>query len=231
MDTTDPIDINFITMFKRFLQNQNQINQYLTNMTQQQQATNDHLQMLVTETSKLIETLESIFNTDTRDQRNARSKGLNVHLSVFSRKDSENYIITRLKDAALQWYLNLVQADETVFQPPHYQQLLRHQLRELRQTFMVQEYARKFRNLLGQIEKIAEPDKVMYFTEGLKGATKAEINYWALKTLNEAVKLTTSYDLAMYRTKNNYNYSLRRNTRSSEESWKYKNTPSYVPQS
>ncbi|CAG8538006.1 16345_t:CDS:2 [Dentiscutata heterogama] len=220
MDTTNPIDTDFITMFKRFLQNQNQFNQYLADMTQQQQATNDHLQTLVTGTSKSIETSESIFDTDTRDQRNASSKELNVHFPVFSRKDGENvltwllqvdllfkakkvedeerlqYIITGLKDVGLQWYLNLVQADESnqpfagwnlfstsikaAFQLPHHQQLLRCQLRELKQTS---------------------------WSKRLKGATKAEINYLALETLDKAVKLATSYDSAMYGTKNNYNYS------------------------
>ncbi|CAG8716916.1 8884_t:CDS:2 [Cetraspora pellucida] len=54
IDTTESTD-DFINMFKRFLQNQNQLNQYLANTTQQQQTTNDHLQTLVTETSNAIE--------------------------------------------------------------------------------------------------------------------------------------------------------------------------------
>ncbi|CAG8692226.1 1350_t:CDS:2, partial [Dentiscutata heterogama] len=67
------------------------------------------------------------------------------------------YIITGFQDAALQWYLNQVQAYEhqqpfegwnsfaegikTAFQPPHHQQLLHRQLRDLKQTTTVQEYA------------------------------------------------------------------------------------------
>ncbi|CAG8550888.1 488_t:CDS:2 [Dentiscutata heterogama] len=202
-------------MSKRFLQNQNQFNQYLADMTQQQQATNDYLQTLVTGNSKSIETSESIFDTDTKEQRNTGSKGLNIHLPVFSGKDGEN-VLTWLLQVDLLFKAKKVEDEERL---------------ELRQISMVQEYAEKFRNLLGQIEEIVKPDKVMYFTEGLKGATKAEINYQAPKTLDEAVKLATSYDTAMYRTKNNYNYLSRRNTRSSEESWRYKNTPSYIPQS
>ena len=39
------------------------------------------------------------------------------------------------------------------------------------------EYGAQFRNLIGQITDIAELDKVIYFVEGLKHATKTEVNY------------------------------------------------------
>ncbi|CAG8583776.1 6954_t:CDS:1, partial [Dentiscutata heterogama] len=76
---------------------------------------------------------------------------------------------------------------------------------DLKQTTTVQEYAARFRNLLGQIEGMHEADKVMYFTEGLKGATKAEVNYRAPETLDDAVKLAASYDTAMYGAAKNVN--------------------------
>ncbi|CAG8648700.1 6651_t:CDS:2, partial [Cetraspora pellucida] len=169
---------------------------------------------------------------------NDTSRGLTVQLSVFHSKDDKNvltwllqvdllfkarrvedeerlqYVITGLKDAALQWYLNQVQShrDKTLFedwtsfasgikaafQPPHHQQLLRCQLRDLKQTSSVQEYAFRFRNLLEQIEEMHEADKVIYFTKGLKSATKAEVNYRAPNTLDDAVKLAASFDTAMY---------------------------------
>ncbi|CAG8702377.1 3501_t:CDS:2, partial [Cetraspora pellucida] len=115
------------------------------------------------------------------------------------------YVIIGLQDAALQWYLNQVQADEShqlfaswesfaagikdAFQLPHYQQMLQRQLRDLKQTTT---------NILGQIDGMHEADKVMYFTEGLKGVTKAEVNYPAPENLDDAVKLAASYDSAMY---------------------------------
>ncbi|CAG8773246.1 341_t:CDS:2, partial [Dentiscutata erythropus] len=145
---------------------------------------------------------------NTRIENNT-SRGLTVQLLVFHGKDGET-----LKDAALQWYLNQVQMhrDKTLFedwisfadvikaafQPPHYQQLLRRQLWDLKQTSTVQEYTSRFRNLLGQIEVMHEANKVMYFTKDLKGAMKAKVNYRASDTLDYAVKLAASFDTAMY---------------------------------
>ncbi|CAG8495261.1 7235_t:CDS:1, partial [Dentiscutata heterogama] len=48
------------------------------------------------------------------------------------------------------------------------------------------------------IEEIYKADKVIYFTKRLKRVTKAKINYWAPKILDDAVKLAASYDLAIY---------------------------------
>ncbi|CAG8656675.1 15309_t:CDS:2, partial [Cetraspora pellucida] len=62
---------------------------------------------------------------------------------------------------------------KAAFQPPHYQQ----------------EYASRFQNLLGQIDRMHKADKVMYFTEGLKSATKAEVNYHASETLDDVIKV------------------------------------------
>ncbi|CAG8612537.1 17527_t:CDS:2, partial [Cetraspora pellucida] len=73
---------------------------------------------------------------------------------------------------------------KAAFQYPYYQQLLRCQLRNIKQTSTVQGYASCFRNLLGQIEEIAKADKVMYFTEGLKNVTKTEVNYHVPENLN-----------------------------------------------
>ncbi|CAG8817493.1 13883_t:CDS:2, partial [Cetraspora pellucida] len=173
-----------------------QINQYLASSTQQ---TNTYLQTLSMGTT-----------TGTGDQNATPLRGLTVQLLVFSSRDGENvltwllqvdllfkarkvddderlqYVIIRLQDAALQWYLNQVQADES-YQP----------FANLKQTTTVQEYVSRFRNILGQIDGMHKADKVMYFTEGLKGATKAEVNYHTPENLDDAIKLAASYNSAI----------------------------------
>ena len=63
------------------------------------------------------------------------------------------------------------------FELPNYQQHLRKQLKQLKQTRSIYKYGAQFRNLIGQITDIAELDKVTYFVKGLKHVTKTEINY------------------------------------------------------
>ncbi|CAG8695628.1 6818_t:CDS:2, partial [Dentiscutata heterogama] len=71
-------------------------------------------------------------------------------------------------------------------------------IKDLKQISTVQEYVSYFRNLLRLIEKMYKANKVIYFTEGLKGATKVEVNYWASEILDNVVKLAISYNTAMY---------------------------------
>jgi len=127
-----------------------------------------------------------------------------------------NYAATGLEAAALHWYLNKVVAagneapfddwDTFVndirqsFQPPNYQHHLRQQLKRLRQTGSVQEYGSQFRNIIGQIENMNEIDKVTYFTEGLKPATRMEVAYQSPNTFDEAWALAIRYDTAMFGT-------------------------------
>ena len=106
------------------------------------------------------------------------------------------YAATGFEDAALHWYLNKVAAANDAgedhafddwaefatslrqaFQPPNYQQHLRQQLRNLRQYTSVQEYASRFRNIMGQIQGMGEADQIAYFIEGLKPSTKMEVSY------------------------------------------------------
>ena len=44
------------------------------------------------------------------------------------------------------------------------------------------EYGMCFRNLIGQINEISKLDKVTYFVDELKQATKAEVNYQVPET-------------------------------------------------
>ncbi|CAG8506497.1 11830_t:CDS:2 [Cetraspora pellucida] len=184
-------DNDFINMFRQFLKNQNQLNQYLSTTTQQQQATNDHLQ-----TSK--------------DDENVLTWLLQIELLFKAKKveDKERlqYVIAGLKNVALQWYLNLVQNDES-HQPFMSWTMFSTSIKASSSptTFKI--------NLLGQIEEIAEADKVMNFREGLKNVTKTEVNYHVSENLDNAIKLAVSYDSAMYEIKSKNSYILERNVR------------------
>ena len=118
-----------------------------------------------------------------------------------------HYASTTLKDGALHWYLNKVTTHQSqagnktmsyttwddfvtalrdAFQPPHYQQYLRKQLRKCCQTSTVQEYTTRFRNLVEQITDMNEVDQVMYFIDGLRPATQQEVQYQCPTTLDDA---------------------------------------------
>jgi hypothetical protein len=125
------------------------------------------------------------------------------------------YAATGLQGSALHWYLNKVQTTlpnqqtftgwddfmaqlRAAFEPPNYQQHLRRQLKQLKQTGSVHEYGAHFRNLIGQITDMADLDKVTYFIEGLKPATKMEVNYQSPANFEDAWKLAIRYDTAMF---------------------------------
>ena len=82
--------------------------------------------------------------------------------------------------------------------PPNYQHNLRQQLRNLKQTGSVQEYGIRFRNTIGQIAEMAELDKVTYFIEGLKPATKMEVVYQAPEDFERIWQLAKRFDTAMF---------------------------------
>ena len=84
------------------------------------------------------------------------------------------------------------------FQPPHYQQILRRQLKAVKQSGHIQDYVYKFRNLVGQIEEMGQLDQVMHFVEGLKPVTRVEVNYRAPKTLADAIDIAITYDTARF---------------------------------
>ncbi|CAG8665329.1 15384_t:CDS:2, partial [Dentiscutata heterogama] len=137
---------------------------------------------------------------------------LSVQLPVFHGKQDENvmtwllqvdllykarkieneerlqYIITGLKDAALQWYLNKVQAytDQTLFES------WKDFSKEIKLAFQPPQHQQYLRNILGQVESMDEADKILYFTEGLKAATKAEVSYRSPENLEEAIRLATT---------------------------------------
>ena len=62
----------------------------------------------------------------------------------------------------------------------------------------MQKYVYKFRNLVGQIEGMGELDQVMHFIDGLKQATRIEVNYKSPTTLEEAITVAIAYDTARF---------------------------------
>ncbi|CAF1509572.1 unnamed protein product, partial [Didymodactylos carnosus] len=144
--------------------------------------------------------------------------------------DQLYYASTLLRDAALQWYhnerkeiddcikqsissfLEFKQRIRLAFEPPHHQQLLRRQLRTLKQTTTAQQYIYEFRNILGQIDAMVEADKVTYFIDGLRGRTKAEVSYKAPATLAEAIIIAITYDTAYFSTTSVTNRRLFQNS-------------------
>ena len=136
-----------------------------------------------------------------------RAKGINSGQSI-------HYVAACLKEAALHWYQNqfgepgsihpfrdfdiFAQRIKAAFEPPHYQQILRRQLRALTQKDSVQRYVYEFRNIVGQIEDMGNLDQVMHFIDGLKQATKVEVNYKAPDNLEEAITAAIAYDTARF---------------------------------
>jgi hypothetical protein len=135
------------------------------------------------------------------------------------------YTANILQDAALQWYFNRAQKAEgdptqplpntwtklieelkKAFEAPNQQQLLRNQLQALKQTSSVQQYLYKFRNILGQIQGMADLDQVHYFIQGLKGQTKQEVAYKAPQTLDEAASIAIRYDSAHFNSNKNSSF-------------------------
>ena len=123
-----------------------------------------------------------------------------------------HYIAASLKETALHWYKNqysvgripfttveqFARAIKRAFQPSHYQPILRRQLRDLKQRDSVQCYVYEFRNLVGQITGMGDLDQVMFFIEGLKQATRTEVNYRVPQNLEEAIEVAINYDTARF---------------------------------
>ena len=133
-----------------------------------------------------------------------------VHARRCSDEIKLHLVATCLKDAALQWFVNF-SANNTLlswqmfvdnvilaFEPPHYQQILRQQLLSARQTDHVQTYVQNFRGLVNQATQVAELDKVLYFSQGLKPKTRSEVLYRAPTTLEEAIDIAVKFESAHF---------------------------------
>jgi hypothetical protein len=77
----------------------------------------------------------------------------------------------------------------TNFVPKNIQNLLRTQLRELKQTSCLEEYIYSFDALMSKVKDMSEFDKVLYFTDGLKGELKQRMSQKSPGNLFEAKNL------------------------------------------
>ena len=109
-----------------------------------------------------------------------------------------NNVATAGNEAAFDDWEDFATTLRAAFQPPNYEQYVRQQIRNLRQTGSVQSYTSQFRNLVGQTTGMGEQDQITYFIEGLKPATKMEVSYRAPATFEDAWKTAIQYDTAMF---------------------------------
>lgn len=131
--------------------------------------------------------------------------------SIFG-TDRMPYLSTCLGEAALSWLHNwhttvraasahtFISWDEFVmgirqaFEPPRQQQLLRTQLRGLKQTSSAQAYTFAFRSLMGQITHMHEEDRLSYYLHGLANKLRSEVEVREPKDLEDAIKMAVTYD-------------------------------------
>jgi hypothetical protein len=201
------------TMFQQLMQQQTQILSHLT------ASHNIHQEPALPSNKSNLNVPLPTFHG--REHENVSTWAFQVKNIFDARQIPEEtrlyYTANLLQEAALQWYYNRVQKANTdpsqplpatwaqlieelksAFQAPNQQQLLRNQLQALKQTSSVQQYLYKFRNILGQIQGMADLDQVHYFIQGLKGQTKQEVAYKAPQTLDEAASIAIRYDTAHF---------------------------------
>lgn len=137
--------------------------------------------------------------------------------SIFSARgifelDRLPYLPTCLSEAALAWFHNwhlsirngtsapIMSWNEfssgirTAFEPPRQQQLLRNQLRKLKQTGSAQDYTYLFRALMGQINHMDEEDKISYYVHGLSPKLRSEVEVKEPNSLEDAAKIAITID-------------------------------------
>src|SRR5437763_5618307 len=208
---------NLINALTHLVQSQQQLTQALGQQQQQQNAGSTS-RISVKIPSYKGEPKENVVAWLLQVQTIFQAQGINGDTTQI------NYAATGLEAAALHWYLNRVMAagDQApfanwdafatairqAFQPPNYQHHLRQQLKRLKQIGSVQEYGSRFRNIVGQIENMNEIDKVTYFVEGLKPATRMEVAYQAPNTFDEAWALAIRFDTAMFGTNRPFSNKL-----------------------
>lgn len=117
---------------------------------------------------------------------------------------------TCLREAAFEWFRSTNNEEAFVawdefkekvrhaFLPPNDQHLFRRSLKMCKQTSTVQDYVYRFRSIMGQIEDMAELDKIDHFISGLRPMTAAEVNYQCPQTLSSAIEIATMYDSARF---------------------------------
>lgn len=80
------------------------------------------------------------------------------------------------------------------YRPLDHEDKVRDKIKSLKQTRGILDYINEFRILLNQISKIEERDKIGYFADGLREATKRFVKFSKPKDLEEAILIAENYD-------------------------------------
>lgn len=102
----------------------------------------------------------------------------------------------------LDTWEDFVTAIRLNFDPPNLQQLIRTQLRQLKQGTSLSDYIIQFRTLLSKITDMSEDDRIHYFVSGLKQETRSECDYRTPDTLVSAIQIAQNFDHSKYRRSN-----------------------------
>lgn len=123
-------------------------------------------------------------------------------------------VATRLRGRAWTWYSDLVRnsnafpfANWDAFRKLFFEEFevydpntnYRDKLLNLKQTRSVVDYNKEFRELVCRIDGQSEADRIAMYKHGLKAKTRYEVNYYAPKTLSEAMRVARLYDETMYK--------------------------------
>lgn len=99
-----------------------------------------------------------------------------------------------------EFVINIRQA----FEPPRQQQLLRTQLRALKQTSTAQSYTFAFRTIMGQITRMDEEDRLAYYVHGLNSKLRGEVEVREPRDLEDAIKIAITFDQIRQNSQINY---------------------------
>jgi hypothetical protein len=115
-------------------------------------------------------------------------------------------VVSGLKEAALLWYQNWYrrlgahptwdQFEEGIkeaFRPHNHELQVRKQLRALKYSGDILNYVSQFRNLIGQLDSVSDPDQISFFLEGLPFKIQSEVAYRAPPDLDTAIRIASTY--------------------------------------
>jgi len=194
-----------------------QIRECLKAMTETQKVNADSQKEFFTEMSKAFSTSKVIAATPTTysGTKNESIQKWSFIVKQFfqceeiSEEKWPKLAITYLREGAHQYVQNqmhkgteydslneLVSALKTAFESPYYQEQLRDELHALTQVKAgsVRNYNYQFRNIVDQIEKMEEFDKVYLYIQSLKEPTKRQVRRQHPTTLEAAMKSAINYD-------------------------------------
>ena len=151
------------------------------------------------------------------EKNRCREHGWNAVTEHFGSNIGEKEIrriATRLRGRAWTWYSDLVRsasifpfANWDAFRKKFFEEFevydpntnYRDKLLELKQTKSVMEYNKQFREIICRIDGQSEADRIAMYKHGLKLKTRYEVNYYAPKTLSEAMRVARLCDETMFK--------------------------------